>query len=170
MWPNATAGTTVQGACIQANGFKGIAVRSCSATAVWGPITTPCTAIEAPCPAVLGYQSRTNWPSTPAGTTATGSCALGYTFGPAGAPTRECIGLGNGTWAVNVTNNCEVGTDTRRQFALQTGKFVLNLIVDCLMLCWWRDNSVGRQRQQPHHVGDVRVCHRQLDDAVVDGT
>ena len=122
-WPNATAGTTVQGACIRSNGFQGIAVRTCSASAVWGAITTPCAAIEAPCPAVLGYQSRTNWPSTPAGTTATGSCALGYTFGPAGAPTRECIGLGNGTWAVNVTNNCDIGTAPRSQSAPTHGKW-----------------------------------------------
>ena len=113
VWPNATAGTTVQGTCIVANGFTGIAVRTCSANAVWGAITTPCTAIQAPCPAVLDYQSRTNWPSTTAGTTATGTCALGYTFGPNGPPTRVCVGLGTGTWSPNVTNDCIVGTAIR---------------------------------------------------------
>ena len=110
MWPNATAGSTVQGTCIAANGFLGIAVRSCSVNAVWGPITTPCTAVEAPCPAVLNYEGRTNWPSTTAGATATGTCALGYTFSDGGAPTRLCIGNNTGTWSVNVTNNCIVGT------------------------------------------------------------
>jgi len=115
VWPNATAGTTVQGACIQANGYQGIAVRSCSASAVWGAITTPCTAIEPSCPSVLGYQSRTNWPSATAGSTATGSCALGYTFGLDGAPQRVCLGLGTGAWATNVTSDCVFGTPPKRK-------------------------------------------------------
>ena len=124
VWPNATAGTTVQGVCIRANGFQGIAVRTCSVSAVWGPITTPCSAIEAPCPAVLGYQSRTNWPSTQAGATATGTCALGYSISGGVAPTRVCLGLGTGTWAVNVTNDCVVGT--RRPSRVLPDRFPLD--------------------------------------------
>jgi len=105
-WPNATAGTTVQGTCIEQNGFTGIAVRTCSSAAVWGPITTPCKPIVNPCPPINGYQGRTNWPSTKAGNTATGTCAVGYTTQPAGSPQRQCYD--NGTWSGEVTNDCVV--------------------------------------------------------------
>jgi hypothetical protein len=110
-WPNADAGTTVQGVCIAANGYEGIAVRSCSSAAIWGPITTPCVAVEPPCASIIGYQGRTNWPSTPAGDTATGTCAVGYTTTQFGPPTRACLGLSNGTWAVEVTDDCIPATD-----------------------------------------------------------
>ena len=106
VWPAATAGSTVQGACITANGYEGIAVRTCSATAVWGAITTACTAIQPACASVIGYNSRTNWPSTTAGSTATGTCALGYTFGDNGAPLRQCIGSNTGAWNSTVVNDC----------------------------------------------------------------
>ena len=109
VWPNATAGSTVQGACIAANGYNGIAVRTCSASAVWGPITTPCVANQPACPSQIGYQSRTNWPSAQANTTATGTCALGYTFGPNGPPQRVCLGRGTGAWSANVTDDCILG-------------------------------------------------------------
>jgi hypothetical protein len=74
-----------------------------------GPITTACTAVEAPCPSIIGYQSRSNWPATQAGRTANGPCALGYTFGANGAPQRACLGLGTGTWDTAVTNDCILG-------------------------------------------------------------
>lgn len=106
-WPNATVGTTVQGTCIEENGFTGLASRSCSKSAVWGPIITPCSLIVPDCPPIIGYLGRTNWPSTKAGNTATGSCAIGYTAPEAGPPQRECYA--NGTWNSRVTNDCEVG-------------------------------------------------------------
>ena len=104
VWPNATAGTTVQGTCIAANGWQGIAIRTCSVFAVWGAITTPCTAIVPPCPAVVGFNSSTNWPATTVGTTATGTCVLGRVVGPNGPPQRAC--LSNGAWANVVVNAC----------------------------------------------------------------
>ena len=104
VWPNATAGTTVQGTCIASNGWQGIAIRTCSVFAVWGAITTPCTAIVPPCPAVVGFNSSTNWPATTVGTTATGTCVLGRVVGPNGPPQRAC--LSNGAWANVVVNDC----------------------------------------------------------------
>ena len=109
-WPDATAGSQVQGQCITANGFTGIAVRACTPSAVWGAITTPCVPQEAPCPAIIGYQSRSNWPATQAGQTATGTCALGYTAGPNGPPLRVCLGLGTGQWDTVVTDDCVLAT------------------------------------------------------------
>jgi len=103
-WPNGTAGTTVQGACIQANGWQGIAIRTCSIDAVWGPITTPCAPIVAPCPAIIGYNASTNWPATTAGTVATGSCILGRIVGPNGPPQRACPVTG--VWNDTVVNDC----------------------------------------------------------------
>jgi hypothetical protein len=107
-WPNATAGTAVQGVCATANGWQGLAVRGCSASAVWGPITTPCLPILAPCPATNGYLGSTNWPATTAGSTATGSCVVGRSFAPSGPPQRAC--LGTGVWSDTVVNDCVVGT------------------------------------------------------------
>lgn len=108
VWPNATAGTTVQGNCIESNGWTGIATRTCSAAAVWGEIITPCKPIVPPCPAVVGYEKRTNWPSTSAGVVATGSCVVGYVPPPDGLPQRQCFE--NGTWSAVVVNDCVVCT------------------------------------------------------------
>jgi hypothetical protein len=108
VWPNANAGTTVQGQCIQANGWQGIAVRTCSVTAVWGAVTTPCAPVLPPCPAIVGFNASTNWPSTSPGSTATGSCVVGKTAPPSGLPQRQC--LATGLWSNVVTNDCIVGT------------------------------------------------------------
>ena len=167
VWPNATAGTTVQGTCIVANGFTGIAIRTCSSSAVWGVITTPCVAIQAPCPAVLDYQGRTNWPSTTAGATATGTCALGYTTGPNGAPTRVCLGLGTGTWSTTVTNDCAVGM-RRLEFgkggAWRPGNRSAHYHnLEALLPPSMRRHSHWRQRQQPYHVRHDWCHYGQLD-------
>ena len=75
----------------------------------YGAACTP-TSSGATCPAVQGYQSRTNWPATGGGLVATGTCATGYTAGPNGPPTRQC--LSSGAWSATVTNNCDLGTVT----------------------------------------------------------
>jgi len=109
MWPNGTAGAMVQGTCIEKNGFVGIALRRCGPDAVWEAITTPCQERKPPCPAMRQYQSRSDWPETVAGKNATGTCALGYTpVAGTDGPTRLCDA--NGTWAVEVINDCGVGT------------------------------------------------------------
>ena len=105
-WPNATAGTTVQGTCITANGFEGTAIRACSAAAVWGSITTACTAVQPNCPAIVNYQGRSNWPSTASGVTATGTCAYGYTNSSEVFPQRKCLGQGAGVWDTTVEFDC----------------------------------------------------------------
>jgi len=109
VWPNSTAGSTVQGTCIEENGFTGVAVRTCSQAGVWEDITTPCQKKQPPCPAFRGYQSRTDWPETVAGKNATGSCTLGYQPAPGSdGPIRFCDA--NGNWTAEVINDCVVGT------------------------------------------------------------
>ena len=107
-WPTATAGTTVQGTCIIANGWQGYATRTCSSSAVWGPVTIPCVEIVPPCPSVVGYNSSTTWPATTANSIATGSCVVGRTPPPSGQPQRQCNA--DGTWNNTVINDCVVGT------------------------------------------------------------
>ena len=106
-WADTAAGQTGQGTCNVNNGFTGTATAPCSIDGVWGAVTTQCTAAALPCPQVVGYQGVsgfTNWPSTTAGTTAIGTCANGYTFGPNGAPSRQC--LATSVWSTTVMNDC----------------------------------------------------------------
>jgi len=106
-WPQTLADQPAIGECITENGWEGQATRQCQPNAVWGPVTTFCTAIQPPCPAVNNYQGRTTWPETPAGTTATGTCSPGYTFSPAGPPQRVCSATGE--WlSAEVINDCVV--------------------------------------------------------------
>ena len=109
-WPDTSAGSTAQGTCIVANGYEGIAIRTCSAAAIWGAITTACTAIETSCPSIVGYQGTSNWPETKPGVTATGTCSTGFQFADAGPPSRLCIGNNTGLWSTTVDDNCVAGS------------------------------------------------------------
>ena len=106
-WSNTNAGQIGQGACITANGYTGTATRQCTSDGLWGAVLVQCTAVVPPCSQVIGYQGRTNWPSTTAGTTAYGTCVTGYTISTNGPPTRLCTS--SSVWNATVVNDCIVG-------------------------------------------------------------
>ena len=172
-WPNATAGTTVQGTCITANGFEGTAIRACSAAAVWGSITTACTAVQPNCPAIVNYQGRSNWPSTASGVTATGTCAYGYTNSSNVFPQRKCLGQGAGVWDTTVEFDCTRTFLSRlherlRAHTCHVAKRTLTpatLGPPCMRYFF----SGWNRRQLAHHVGYRNGHGSQHDSAHVDG-
>ena len=85
-WPVTEAGATATGACL--TGFTGTVTRVCGPDAVWGTVIGTCTQVS--CAAETS--GNTNWPSTLAGSIATGTCTIGF----GGTPLRQC--LSNGVW------------------------------------------------------------------------
>jgi kringle domain-containing protein/hormone receptor domain-containing protein len=93
VWPVTDVGSTASIAC--ASGFTGSRTRTCGAAGVWGAVdTTSCVAIPTEC-AAEGV-----WPATDVGSTATVSCASGFT----GTRTRACGAAG--VWAAEDTTSC----------------------------------------------------------------
>jgi len=141
-WPQTLAGQPAVGECITENGWTGQATRQCQPNAVWGPVTTFCTAIQPPCPAINNYQGRTTWPETPAGTTATGSCSPGYTFSAAGPPQRVCSATGE--WlSTEVINDCVVRTGAGGATRI-TSTAVVDVTDDKVTVSWEAHPSADR--------------------------
>ena len=82
-WNETVGGSTATGACV--DGYYGTVTRTCSIDGLWGSISGTCVLLG--CPA--DHTDNINWPSTNAGSVASGSCDVGY-GSPSATPTRPC--------------------------------------------------------------------------------
>ena len=94
-WNATLGGLSATGQCVI--GSTGTVTRACSVDGVWGPISGAC--VDMVCPAET--VDNVVWPEAQKGTTATGSCVMGY--GGESAPTRAC--LSSGVWG-SVSGEC----------------------------------------------------------------
>ena len=118
-FPKSGTGSTVTGTCQTT--FQGTPTASCN-NKMWGAVSNPCTSAfffasyasyllcnaEITCAAVSDGVGNANFPTTNAGTSATGTCLSGYS----GSATRPCSNTGE--WGA-ATASC---TRTLSQHAL----------------------------------------------------
>ena len=94
VWPATNAFASATGIC--ASGFAGVTTRPCTSSGTFGTVSGSCVQLKC----AAGSYDNAGWGLTNAGSTATGSCASGYS----GSPKRDC--LLTGEWSSSVSTPC----------------------------------------------------------------